>query len=190
MNRNLTLALSVLALTPQVSRAQDAPLTVTTLEQALALAHEKNPGLRQAAERLAKNRTVVNQILASKHPTISASATYSRLFNAASSFGGAAGGGSASLQNPFPATLSGTPPGSQPVALSQSAPVISSSAATRARATTGGTGTGPGSIFAGTDLNQYSGRITVSQGIDIAGILKSAVRIGCPSTELPISRAS
>jgi outer membrane protein len=179
--RNLSIPLAALALAPIAARAQE-PLTVTTLEQALALAHEKNPGLRQSAERLTKNKAVVDQILALKRPTISASASYSRLFNAQSSFGAAAGGSAVGVQNPFPATLTGTPPGSQPVQLSQSTPVISStSGATRSRQTGTGTGTGTGSgtnIFAGTDLNQYSTRLTISQLIDISGIVKAAQKIG------------
>lgn len=177
--RNLPIPLAALALAPIAARAQE-PLTVTTLEQALALAHEKNPGLRQSAERLTKNKAVVDQILALKRPTISASASYSRLFNAQSSFGAAAGGSAVGVQNPFPATLTGTPPGSQPVQLSQSTPVISStSGATRSRQTGTGTGTGSGTnIFAGTDLNQYSTRLTISQLIDISGIVKAAQKIG------------
>ena len=148
---------------------------MTTLDQALAIAMERNPGVRQAAERIARNRAAVQQILALKRPTISASASYSRIFNAQSSFGAAGGGSAVGVQNPFPATLSGAPPGSQTVQLSQSAPIISASAATRTRQTNTNTNT---NIFAGTDLNQYATRLTISQLIDISGIVKAAQRIG------------
>ncbi len=186
--------LIALLLLPTLARAQDAePLKITSLEQALALAERNNPNLLQSVERLVKTRASVAQILAAKRPQIQSGASYSRLLNVASSFGGGGGGLSpAQLQNPFPAQVQGGTPGSQPVTLSTGG--IGGGPVTRSRQTGGttttGTGTGDSGTGTGTGfqlkggLNNYSFTAGITQLIDLTGLLKAAESLGDLETKI------
>lgn len=162
-----SLAAAAVAQTPPAT----PPLVIRSLEQALKLAQEKSPSLRQSRERFFKTQTTIDQILAGRKPQMSARATYSRLFNGGSGFGGGGAAGGGTVQNPFPVLLQGTPPGSQPVSLP------ATSRATELPET--GTATGNASAFgSGVDLNQQSFSLSISQGLDLAGVIKLAKEIG------------
>jgi outer membrane protein TolC len=190
---SLFLSGSVLAQNPP-----SEPLVIRTLDQALAIALEKNPSIRLARENEIKTVQTVRQLAAVQRPSISASGTYSRLLNAGSGFGGAGGGaGLSALQNPFGVGLTSTPPGSQPVQLSAGALSVGSTttataqtgsagttrAATPSRQTNGDGGddgnTG-GNTFtnATTPLDQEAIRLSISQLIDITGVVRVALQLG------------
>ena len=97
------------------------PPAIRTLDDALAAAYRRNPGILQAYERAVKTTEGVRQVLAVESPSISASLSYTRLANPGSTSAIGSGGLSPSaIQNPFGVGLSYTPPGSAPVTLSTS----------------------------------------------------------------------
>ncbi|MGC4044455.1 MAG: TolC family protein [Armatimonas sp.] len=153
----------------------------------MAIAYTNNPGLQLSTERLLKTKASVAQILAIKRPQINASASYSRLLNVASSFGGAGGASSASqLQNPFAPQLQFTPPGSQTIPLGQTT-TGSTGSTTRSRQTDTGTddGSDSGSGFQlQGGLNNYSISASITQLIDLSGLLKAAEKIGDLETQI------
>lgn len=154
------------------------PLVVKTLDQAVQLALTRNPSIQLAVQRSEKTSQTVAQILAGRGPSLSATVSYSRLFNAASAFGGGATGG-ASLQNPFAVGLQTTPPGSVPIQLSNSSTGTTRAEPTDTTTTTPTTTTTTTNSFsAGTDLNQSNVRLALSQGIDITGVIRSSVKLG------------
>jgi outer membrane protein TolC len=199
------------------------PAAIRTLDDALAIAFERNPTILLSQERAVRTNKTVEQILALKKPQISASGTYARLLNPNASSAVAGGITPSSIQNPFSVGLQNTPPGSVPISLSssgQGSAVTSTSSAGGATSTTtvgagttgtstagtsgnnngvsvGGqtrseetpsrqTGTGTGtttttpvtSFTNSPNLNQVSARVTVSQLIDITGIVRTAEQVG------------
>ena len=119
------------AVAPGQPLASD-PAAIRTLDDALQVAFTRNPNVLIAQERALRTINTVNQILALKKPQISTSGTYTRLFNAGSNAGTAAGGGlsPAQITNPFQVGLTSTPPGSQPISLSGSSQTGSAGGAT------------------------------------------------------------
>lgn len=179
MNLNTRFVLVALALAPLASVRAQAP--IKTLEEALTLAHEKSPSLRQSKERALKTQQTITQILAARKPQASVRGTYTRLLNGGSGFGGGGAAGGGAVTNPFPVLLQNTPPGSQPVQL----PATSRAEKTgRAEDTSGSgtdTGSGSGSGFSlgsGVNLNQQSLSLSVSQNLDLAGVIKLANQLG------------
>ncbi len=186
------------------------PASIRTLDEALAIALERNPSLLLAEERAYRTTRTVRQILATNGPQISFTGSYSRLSGSGAAFGGGGGGVSpGQIQNPFAPGLTITPPGSAPVTLSggvssggsagaasagTTGGTTSTSGTTRAVSrqtgsdgTTGGSGSTGGTPTqqqtggfgsGGTNLNQYSVRGTVSQLIDITGIVRVATQVG------------
>lgn len=186
----LLMAPSVMAqqAAPPPTTTTAEPLTISGLDQALAIAYTNNPGLLQSAERLVRTRASVAQILAIKRPQINASASYSRLLNVASSFGGAGGGaGAGALQNPFPAQLQITAPGSQTIPLGQTTAGSALGTTTRSRQTDPedpDDGTGGFQLRGG--LNNYSISASITQLIDLTGLLKAAEKIGDLETQIQV----
>ena len=162
-------------------RAQSEPTTpVRSLEDALRIAARRHPSLLLAEQRLARTRLATEQILAgASRPTISAAATYTRLSGLGAAFGGGAFGASpAQIQNPFPVGLTAPPPGSSPVALS-AGPTRSRQTDDGSGGGTGGGGTGGGgSLFGTPSLDQRSVRLSVTQLVDLTGIVRTAAQIG------------
>ena len=119
------------AIAPGQPLASD-PAAIRSLDDALQVAFARNPNVLLAQERALRTVKVVNQILALKKPQISTSGTYTRLFNASSNAGTAAGGGlsPAQVTNPFQVGLTSTPPGSAPISLSGSSQTGSAGGAT------------------------------------------------------------
>ena len=119
------------AVVPGQPLASD-PAAIRTLDDALQVAFTRNPNVLIAQERALRTINTVNQILALKKPQISTSGTYTRLFNAGSNAGTAAGGGlsPAQITNPFQVGLTSTPPGSAPISLSGSSQTGSAGGAT------------------------------------------------------------
>lgn len=166
------------------------PTTITTLEQALQIAYQRSPTVLLAQERAVKTQSTVAQLLGGQGPQVSGALTYSRLLNSQSGFGGSSSTGGSSSQNPFAVGLQNTPPGSQPVTLSSGSTVSTSGAVTTTRAaattrqeadpdpdpTTPTTGNSFSSSSA--DPNQIAARITVTQAIDITGILRTTKQLG------------
>ena len=204
------------------------PTTIRTLDDALAIAFQRNPTILLTEERAVKTNKTVDQILSLKKPTISFGGTYARLLNSNASSAVVGGVTPSSIQNPFTVGLTNTPPGSSPISLSSSSSgtaVTSTSSAGGATSTTTtgaaaaststagtssnangvatagqtrseepnseqtrqtgtGTGTGTGTttnitnFTSSPNLNQISARVTVSQLIDITGLVKTAEQIG------------
>jgi outer membrane protein TolC len=185
------------------------PAVIRTLDEALAVALQRNPSLLLAEERAYRTTRVVRQILATNGPQITVSGSYSRLSGSGAAFGGGGGGISpGQIQNPFSPGLSITPPGAVPVALSGGVNFGGSAGAAGA-GTTGGNATAGGTAAAtraastrqadddddndtggnqpqqggntfggGTNLNQYAVRGSITQLIDITGIVRAAVQVG------------
>ena len=170
--------LCAILLPPATVHAQQTapPVVIRTLDEALKIAREKAPSLRQAKETYIKKQRTIDQILAVQKPQISSRATYSRLLNGGSGFGGGGSAGGGSVQNPFPVLLQNAPPGSQPIIL-PSATRAQTTPSTGAAATSGGFGSG-------VDLNQESASFSITQGIDFAGILRLAKQIGDVELEI------
>ena len=168
-----------MTLLPLVSWSQQQPLTpIRTLDEALKLAQEKSPSLRQSKERALKTQQTINQILAGRKPQASVRASYTRLLNGGSGFGGGGVAGGGAVQNPFPVLLQNAPPGAQPVQLP---------AASRAEATP--TPTPPassGGFGSGIDLNQQSVSLSISQNLDLAGVIKLANQLGDLELEVQV----
>ncbi|MBB6049180.1 TolC family protein [Armatimonas rosea] len=170
MNHTLRLSLGLLLLaTPAL--AQTSP-PIKNLEDALRLAQEKSPSLRQSKERALKTQQTINQILSARKPQASLRATYTRLLNGGSGFGGGGASGGAGVTNPFPVLLQNTPPGTQPVQL----PAATSRAESTTSTTT--TTTTTGGFGSGTDLNQESVSLSITQNLDLAGVIKLANQLG------------
>ena len=168
-----------MTLLPLVSWSQQQPLTpIRTLDEALKLAQEKSPSLRQSKERALKTQQTIHQILAGRKPQASVRASYTRLLNGGSGFGGGGAAGGGAVQNPFPVLLQNAPPGAQPVQLP---------AASRAEATP--TPTPPassGGFGSGIDLNQQSVSLSISQNLDLAGVIKLANQLGDLELEVQV----
>ncbi|MBC8104314.1 MAG: TolC family protein [Cytophagales bacterium] len=126
------------------------PSTIRTLDDALAIAFQRNPSILLSLERAVRTNKGVDQILALKKPQISVGGTYNRLLNANAQGGQIGGPTPSSIQNPFTVGLQNTPPGSVPISLSssgQGSAVTSTSNAAGATSTAtnlGTTGTGGG----------------------------------------------
>lgn len=157
--------------------AQAPPVQVRSLDDALQLAATHHPSLKLAEERLARTRLATQQILAAaSRPSVSASATYTRLSGLGAAFGGGAFGASPSqIQNPFPVGLTIQPPGSVPVSLA--------AGPTRSRqpddgGDDSGNGGGGGNIFGTPSLDQRSIRVGITQLVDLTGIVRTAAQIG------------
>lgn len=166
------LSLTLLPLARAHGQQVSPPLVIHSLEEALKIAREKAPSLQQAKETYIKKQKTIGQLLAASKPQISSRATYSRLFNGGSGFGGGGVAGGGTIQNPFPILLQNAPPGAQPVSLP---------AATRAETTDPPTDTGNtgGGVFGtGVELNQASASLSITQGIDLAGVVRLAKQIG------------
>jgi outer membrane protein TolC len=155
--------------------AQEMPSKkpITTLDEAISIALAKTPAVLIAEGRMRKTEKTVSQVLGLTQPQINFTAGYTRLANQASGFGGGGGGG-AQLQNPFQVGLQGVPPGSQPVTLGSSGGATRQQPATDP--TTGGGSTGGFKL--GGSLNQGSASVSVSQLIDITGVLKTTIALG------------
>lgn len=168
------------------------PNAIRSLQDALAIAFQRSPSVLLATERAFRTEKQVEQILAIQRPQITSSATFTRLFDESST--AAVGGGGISpsaIQNPFPVGLQTTPPGAIPLQLSGGQGTGAGGGTGSAGATPpGGAGQQSGTTRAvnptrqqgggggGIELNQLSGRVTVSQYIDITGILRAAVAVG------------
>jgi outer membrane protein TolC len=152
-------------------RAQQQLTPIRSLDEALKLAHEKSPSLRQSKERALKTQQTINQILSARKPQASVRASYTRLLNGGSGFGGGGVVGGGAVQNPFPVLLQNNPPGVQSVQLP---------ASSRAEATPTPTPapTGGGGFGSGVDLNQQSVSLSITQNLDLAGVIKLANQLG------------
>lgn len=136
------------------------PPAIRSLEDALAAAYRRNPGILSAQERAVKTTEGIKQLLAIESPSITASVSYTRLANSGSQ--GTIGGGGVSpsqIQNPFGVGLSYTPPGSSPVTLSTSNTNISGNTSGVTGASSGSTlttssATGSGSNSTGTGTSR------------------------------------
>lgn len=163
-----TLLATLLTLVPLAALAQDAPPTapapIVTLDDAIRVALERHPTMVQARERLVRTRATNNQNLAARQPQISSQAAYTRLLNTSSGFGGGTTSGSGSVQNPYGVLLPGTPPGT-------------TAASTRSRQAGGGGG-GNNIGSSGASLNQASASLSVTQVIDITGVIRAAQLLG------------
>ncbi len=180
MNHILRYALAATLLTcASLTVARQQPAPIKSLDQALKLAQENSPSLRQSKERTLKTRQTIAQILSARKPQASVRASYTRLFNGGSGFGGGGAGGGGAVQNPFPVLLQTTPPGAQPVQL----PL-----ATRAEATPTPTPapTGGGGFGSGVDLNQQSVNLSITQNLDLGGVIKLANQLGDLELEVTV----
>ncbi|MES2463042.1 MAG: TolC family protein [Armatimonadota bacterium] len=127
------------------------PTAIRTLEDALAIAFERNPTILLSQERAVRANKTVDQILALKKPQITITGSYSRLLNANAQAGQVNGASPSQIQNPFPVGLQITPPGAVPISLSssgQGSAVTSTSSAGGATSSTsvGATGVGAGGV--------------------------------------------
>lgn len=186
----LALAAMAFVLPALAAPPAPAPTAIRTLDEAIQAALRFSPALQQTRERYVRTQKTIAQILAIRQPQVSAGATYSRLFNAGSGFGGAGGASGQQIQNPFATLLQGTPPGSTPVQLSSGSLATSAgSGVTRGRQTGDGDstdgdsdgnagGSGGFSFGSSVELNQQSLRASVTQVIDITGTIRTAQQIG------------
>lgn|GEM_PF-556161 len=200
------------------------PTTIRTLDEALAIALQRNPQIQLATENIIKVQKTIDQILGGRGPQISANITYSRLANSSSAFGGGSGGVSPTqIQNPFSGGLQGQAPGTIPITLSGGSAAgigsagtistggavgVATSGAGAAAASGGqsaisravgipsqvtrqqngdddgdgdgdGNGGGGGGVFGNSfNPNQANARLTVTQLIDITGIIRVAEQVG------------
>lgn len=186
------------------------PTIIRTLDEAIAIALQRNPSLLLAEERAYRTTRVVRQILATNGPQITLSGSYSRLSGSGAAFGGSSSGISpGQIQNPFSVGLSVPTPGINAVQLSggtatggsagavgagttgANTTAANTSATTRAAGTrqtdddddddngnNNGGNQGGNALGGGTNLNQYAVRGSISQLIDITGIVRTAAQVG------------
>lgn len=171
------------------------PTAIRTLADALAIAFQRSPSVLLATERAYRTTRVVGQLTAARGPQINGSLSYVRLADQNSS--GATGGPGITpgqIQNPFPVGIQITPPGTIPISLSGGQGTgagqgTGSAGAISTGGTSGATGTSAATRAAPTrqqgqdggfslDLNRINARVSVSQLIDITGIVRTAIQVG------------
>ena len=144
------------------------PATIRTLDDALAIAFQRNPTILLTLERAVKTSRTVDQILSLKKPQISVSGTYARLLNSNASSAVVGGATPSSIQNPFTVGLTNTPPGSVPISLSSS----SSGTAVTSTSSAGGA-TSTATSGAGAASTSTAGASSNANGVPTAGQTRS-----------------